>query len=268
MENSHNPEEFMQASSDTLTQDWKSLLADGLIEDALLSYKVQDALDRDTLSSLETLTALRSALREKLWSKALKIVDREDNPVPIVNWRRLKEDLELLKTNAENLDKRKIEEALDSLKQMNNPVLESEIHTLRGTALIFLNETNDAKLAFERAVELDPRHFRAITNLGNLALEANQIDDAISAYEKALRLNEGFSNAQHNLGVAYRKKGQVSKSVRYLRKAQSSSQRQQREEARANINTNNPQVIRALKWLGYGVLALIVFFILRSQGIF
>lgn len=268
MENSQTPEIISQASPDAVTQDWRDLLAEGLIEDALLSYKVQDGIDGETLSSLETLTSLRSALREKLWSKALKIVDREDNPVPIVNWSLLKEDLKLLKANAENLDKRNIEESLASLTQMNNAVLESEIHTLRGTALIFLNETDDAKLAFERAIELDPRHFRAITNLGNLALEANQIDDAISSYEKALRLNENFSNAQHNLGVAYRKKGQVSKSVRYLRKAQNSSQRQQREEARASINTNSPQVKRILKWLGYALVAIIAFFILRSQGVF
>src|SRR5690606_30871836 len=113
---------------------------------------------------------------------------------------------------------------------------EADVLTQRGTALIYRGEFEQAGELFARALDLDPQHFRALTNLGNVALEQGQVDDAITHYEAAIKLNDGFANAHHNLGVAYRRKGQVGKSVKSLRRAQRVTQRHETAEARESFS--------------------------------
>jgi tetratricopeptide (TPR) repeat protein len=181
----------------------------------------------------------------------------------------LREELERLKAAAEILDKRQPEAALEELKKLQHPLIASEKDALRGTAYIYTNDLEAAQDAFNKTLALDPKHYRVITNLGNLALEKGNLDEAIQAYERALKIDDGFANALHNLGVAYRKKGQVNKSVQMLRKAQSSSQRQLREEARESFKgSNNPQTLKLLRWFIYGVIAVIIFFFLKARGFF
>ena len=108
---------------------------------------------------------------------------------------------------------------LSVLTSVHHPLLLGEAETLRGTALIYKNDTTGAKAAFENALGYDSKHYRAITNLGNVALENNLLEEAILQYEKALKINEHFANAHHNLAVAYKRKGEVGKSVHALKRA-------------------------------------------------
>lgn len=255
--------------SETATN-WQTLFGAGKLDEALLSYRLQaEEIDKNTLEQLEALSSMRDALRAKSWNKAIRIIKNHDEPMSLVDSEVLLGELERLKTAAETLDKRQPEAALKELEAIQLPVLESEKDALLGTAYIYTNDLDAAQAAFNKTLELDPKHYRVITNLGNLALEKGNLDEAIQAYEQALKIDEGFSNALHNLGVAYRKKGQVNKSVQMLRKAQSSSQRQLREEAREGFRGgNNPQTLKLLRWFIYGVIAVIVFFFLKARGVF
>ena len=148
------------------------------------------------------------------------------------------------------------------------PLLEAEAETQRGTAYIFQNETDKAEARFLRALEGDPKHYRAMTNRGNLALEAGRTEEAIEAYQKALTFDEDFVNAHHNLGVAYRRLGKIDKSVQSIRRAQKASRRQDSETARESLSKFGGGLSRRfLRYALYGGAALVLYFVLRSQGI-
>ena len=152
---------------------------------------------------------------------------------------------------------------LSVLTSAHHPLLLGEAETLRGTALIYQNDTAGARAAFENALSYDAKHYRAITNLGNLALEHNQLEEAVLYYEKALKINEHFANAHHNLAVAYKRKGEVGKSVHALKQAQRASQQKMKEEARGMFKS--PRATKYLRWLFFAGLALVVYFFVRNQ---
>ncbi len=244
---------------------WQEILNNGNASEALNVYRVGDNSDEMTESALELLTDVQDLLREKNPAKAQR---RLDNYGQTLDWveqllRELKPQLATLEQATKRLDKHNAEGALELLTSITSPLLLAEKETLRGTGLIYNNDAINAKTAFETALTYDPQHYRALTNLGNLALEAGNIDGAIILYEKALTLKEDFANAHHNLAVAYRKKGQVSKSVGELKKAQRASQQKLREEARHMFR--GTQNTKYLRWLIYAAIAVTVFFIFRQR---
>lgn len=247
---------------------WRALLKNGQIDQALLSYQLNEVPDTEELHALKTLSAIRNALREKNWPKAIKLANSNEDAPDLLDWANLKEQLVQLQSSAELIDKHDSTEALTQLDQLDSNLLEPELETLRGTAFIFENEIERAKASFQHALSLDPKHYRALTNLGNLALEAGETNRAVEFYEKALKIEADFPNALHNLGVAYRKKGHMNQSIKYLKKAQTASQKNLREEARASLSDTSPQLKRFFKWGLYGVIAIVVFLVLRSQGFF
>jgi tetratricopeptide (TPR) repeat protein len=62
------------------------------------------------------------------------------------------------------------------------------LHTIHGMLLAETNEYEPAKAEFERAIQLNPKHFVAYVRLARLEQDRNDIDGAIRAYEKALSL--------------------------------------------------------------------------------
>ena len=89
----------------------------------------------------------------------------------------------------------------------------------RGVALVNLSRTDEARAAFETAVEIRPQFAPALVNLGNLQLEAGNVEDAIRYYERAVRSDEDYAPAHHNLGIAYKRLGRTADFVRELRRA-------------------------------------------------
>ena len=245
--------------------DWQAALSHGRAREALTLYLSLDTPDADIREDLRSLVKLREALREKAWGKAAGYIPNLSSKLEL-DTAALERDLTLLEQAGKALEKHRPDSAT-SLSDITSPLLLGEAYTLLGTAAIYDNDLDEAKRYFELALENDPQHYRAHTNLGNLALESGDTDAAIAAYQKALKLNDQFANAHHNLGVAYRRKGQLNKSVRALRKAQNTSQRQLREDARESLKDINPRLKRNLKWLLYGVVAVVVYFILRRQGV-
>jgi tetratricopeptide (TPR) repeat protein len=89
----------------------------------------------------------------------------------------------------------------------------------RGVALVALDRRDDARAAFEAALELDPRSAAAIVNLGNLLLEAGDVEQAVERYRTALRVDEQYAPAHRNLGIACKRAGKRSEAVGHFRTA-------------------------------------------------
>jgi tetratricopeptide (TPR) repeat protein len=244
---------------------WQEAVGQGNASTSLHLYRTTDGSDVNVESVLESFANIQVFLREKNSAKAREVLSKQTTTLEWLEQLRheLSTQLVTLENATKALDKHDPDTALAGLKNVTSPLLLAEAETLRGTALIYHNDTAGAGLAFERAIQLDPNHYRAITNLGNLALEANNLDEAILKYEHALKLNENFANAHHNLAVAYRKKGMVSKSVSELKKAQRVSQQKLREEARQIFKGG--QTTKYLRWLLIAAVAIILYLFIQQR---
>jgi tetratricopeptide (TPR) repeat protein len=110
---------------------------------------------------------------------------------------------------------------LDAL--LVDPVITGEdraaICNKRGVALVQLSRREDARAAFESALEARAQFVPALVNLGNLQLESGDAQEAVRYYEIAIRSDEEYALAHHNLGVAYKRLGRTGDAVGELRKA-------------------------------------------------
>ena len=254
---------------------WQTHLKAGDASAALQRYRGSETPDEGVLEALASLNEVRLYVRAKGWAKAGRALARVETPPESVralaDWTALERQLGVLEATSKLLDKKESHAALERLESVNAPLLLAEAETQRGTAHIFLNDLEEAHISFTKALEHDPRHYRALTNKGNLSLEENDVDEAIKAYEAALRLNEDFANAHHNLGVAYRRKGKIDKSVRSIRRAQKAMRREDADEAKGTLskslnNLNGRLGGRGLRYALYGLGALLLLWWLRSQG--
>ena len=262
-------------TGDATPGDWRAYLAAGDAAAALRRYKDEGAPDEEVLEALRALSEVRFFARAKAWAKARRALTRVEAPsepvAGIVDWEEVRRDVEGLETTNKLLNRRDAEAVLRGVQEVSTPLLRAEAETQRGTAHVLMGDLERAKRSFEEALSRDPKHHRALTNLGNVALEENRVDDAIAAYEAALRLDEDFANAHHNLGVAYRRKGQIDRSVRSIRRAQKAQRRQEAEEARGTLSSLNGRIGRlngrGLRYALYALGAALLFFWLRSQGV-
>lgn len=223
--------------------------------------------DEPTRAALSALADVEDLVRERSYLKAKTRIQRMEARAALAPWEAILADLDALAVTAKALDKREPEAALTGLEPLTASWLLAEVITQRGTAQIYLGELAEAQENFAAALEVDPQHYRALTNLGNVALEEGRVDDAIEFYERAIKLNDQFANAHHNLGVAYRRKGHLSKSVRSLRKAQRVAQRQETTQARESISQwSGARSSKVIKWLIYAVIGAVLVWFLRSRG--
>lgn len=244
---------------------WQEHLQAGRLAEALTAQLASPQSDARVTELLEQLTELRGYLRAKQWERARKVAEAL---APESSLPQLSTEVAQLERSGKHLERGEAEEALALLEGIHLPLLRAEAETQRGTAQVFLGDAEAAERAFKDALSHDPRHYRALTNLGNVALEQGRTDEAITHYQKALALNENFSNAHHNLGVAYRRKGQVNKSVGSIRRAQRVSRQGEREEARGALKAlRSGRSSKYLKWLLYGLAAAGIYLLLRAQGV-
>lgn len=248
--------------------DWHEELARGRFAAAHRAFVIANVDAPDVRRALAHLADVQTMVRDKAWSRALKRFEQIEERPAIVPWGSLEADLQVLRRSGEALDRRRPDDALAELDALRSGLFEAEAETQRGTALIFDDRLAEAGACFERALEVDPRHFRALTNLGNVALEEGRVDDAIDAYQRALKLNDDFANAHHNLAVAYRRKGQLSKSVRSLRRAQRLMQKRDAADARERLGSlGSGRSVRTLRWLFYAVAAIALYLVLHARGV-
>jgi tetratricopeptide (TPR) repeat protein len=78
---------------------------------------------------------------------------------------------------------------------------------------------DDAVREYRRAIDLDPRHAAALTNLGVVLQEDGQLDVAVTYYRRALVAEPDFVPAHFNLANALRATGQDGEALRHYREA-------------------------------------------------
>jgi superkiller protein 3 len=72
-----------------------------------------------------------------------------------------------------------------------------------GDALLNQGKLAEAKQAYQKVIELNPKSAMAYYNLGFLADKENDLASAISWYQKAVDLDPALEDAYFNLGVDY-----------------------------------------------------------------
>ena len=94
------------------------------------------------------------------------------------------------------------EEAADNaLKNARNAValdrLDSFAHSVLGMAHIWAGQQEEARLSFQRSVELNPSHGYARASLGNILDLMGQSEEGIAMMEDGVRLNPDAPNMRH-----------------------------------------------------------------------
>lgn len=246
---------------------WRERLAEGRLGEAYAAYLAVEAQLPEVRSALENLADFEALVRARRWVRAEQRLARTVERPEIIDWGQLESDLAALTACSKALDRRELADAVVHLERVRSACFRAEVANLRGTAHAYEGDNAAAKVEFERAVTLDPKHYRALTNLGNAQLEEGLTDEAIVNYQRAIALNDDFANAHHNLGVAYRRKGQIGKSVRALRTAQRAQQRRDQEEAREALGGTGRGAARMLRWVLILAVAAALFLLLRNRGL-
>lgn len=152
---------------------------------------------------------------------------------------------------------------------LDDPHLGAEAWCVRGLLRIKAGDQGAASQAFEQALERDPGHFRARTNQANLLQEMGRVDEAITIYQEVLKTNPDFALAHHNLGAAYRKKGQLDKSVHHVKRAQRLQLRPPARSQRGTASSDANPLPRpsmaawAGRWWVWVILIVVVYVLLR-----
>jgi tetratricopeptide (TPR) repeat protein len=91
----------------------------------------------------------------------------------------------------------------------------AEIYYLTGACNAALGERNasDAEAAFLKAVALNPKHFRAWTDLGIIYGQKGITKKAQSAFDKAIRSNSKYVKARYNIAILLYRQGEIEKAM-------------------------------------------------------
>ena len=202
---------------------WRDSLRRGAYEEALGRTRALELIGRaepDARSALERVVQLVQALRAKEYASARSV--RLDGFSDILS---LESDgipgaLEALE-RAEKAMRSNLEMAVGALQEASaHPITRAEAENQLGVLAALGGEPERAREHFKAALEADARHYRAITNLGNLDLEAGELIVAEGRYREALVINPEYATAHNNLAAALRKQGKRSESVAALKRSQ------------------------------------------------
>ncbi len=98
--------------------------------------------------------------------------------------------------------------------QLNPKLAESEYRL--GLLSKLQNDTRGATQHFERALQIDPTKARAFVEAGELYLQAGQLPHALELLQRAEALNPNDSETQYNLGLVLSKLGRVEESKQHM----------------------------------------------------
>lgn len=134
---------------------------------------------------------------------------------------------------------------------LGQPLTRAEALNLRGVQRALQGDAGAAHDLFTEALAADPGHYRALSNLGNMALEAGDNGAAEARYREAIALNPEYDGGHHNLGVALRRQGKVWDGVQAIKQGQKLNVKQAKADAKAEAQEQlrrDPR-LRALRWL-------------------
>lgn len=243
--------------------DWRESIQSGNFEQAegrIRALELVGEYHPEMLAAVQAMMALLGAVRSKQFLKALRQVPNLEPLREFLSPEALKGAIENLQ-QTEDKEINQPEELTRVLQQaLDNPYTRAEALNRIGVLHVRLKDAVQARVHFDQAIQADPKHFRAITNLGNLALEAGNNQEAESLYKRALELNPEYHLAHNNLAVLQRKQKRIGDSIKSLKKSQRFEQRaiseKAREESRAQPSTVKFGVIAF-----YILIAVVVVFL-------
>lgn len=243
----------------TVSSAWQDFFLAGEYRRALAAARLQPSA---ALPALESLNLLQEDVRAKRYGGAAQQLERLEGQLEALGaqaqpfWQqldlaRLREALLSLQGVQETRPSRPValQEAL--APAFAEPLTRAEAHNLLGIAYAKAQEPALAQQHFEGALEADPQHYRALSNLGNAALTKGDLSAAERCQREAISLNADFAAAHHNLGVVLRKKGDLSGAVTHLKKAQRLDMRANKAQARPNTYA---------RFITFGLLTAVLLF--------
>ena len=90
---------------------------------------------------------------------------------------------------------------------------------LLGTCAAQLGQSDQALLAFQEAININPENPKAHYNLGLALNGRNKLDEAAEAYKKAITINPDYAEAYSNLGNVLKKQGMLDEAIKSYQKA-------------------------------------------------
>jgi tetratricopeptide (TPR) repeat protein len=82
-----------------------------------------------------------------------------------------------------------------------------------GNSYVDVGKVEQAQVALERAVEINPLLAESRTNLGNIYLKKERVKDAINQYQAALQINPADAKTHNNLGNAYARASRLEEAI-------------------------------------------------------
>lgn len=116
------------------------------------------------------------------------------------------------------LEMSSIEEAKDAYQRaVDADPRHSDAHVNLGRLLHEQGAAAAAEAHYRAAVEVDPEHETAAFNLGVALEDLGRIDDAMKAYAKAIALDPDNADAHYNLAGIYERRGDKQAALRHLK---------------------------------------------------
>jgi tetratricopeptide (TPR) repeat protein len=104
--------------------------------------------------------------------------------------------------------------------QLNvSPVLKLGAHNNLGNVWQSIGNLQEAKLTYQKVLQIDPNFAAGYYNLGITLKAMGQFVEAIAAYKQAIQLNPNYAQAYQNLGVVLLKLGQISEGLAAFQQA-------------------------------------------------
>jgi tetratricopeptide (TPR) repeat protein len=202
---------------------WRDSLQRGAFEEALGRTRALELIGRgepEAKLALERVVELIQALRAKEYANAKRVSLGGINEILNLETNGIPEAISALE-RAEKASRNDLGAAEIALHEAReHRLICAEAENQLGVLAALGGESKRARTHFEAALMADARHYRAITNLGNLNLEAGEVTVAESRYREALNINPDYATAHNNLAAALRKQGKRSASVAALKRSQ------------------------------------------------
>lgn len=91
--------------------------------------------------------------------------------------------------------------------------------TILGNSYESLNDDKNAEAAYNKALQINPKRFEALTGMGILQRKKKNYDAALSYYKKALAINPNYAHAYTSMAVISLKQKKDKQALEYAKKA-------------------------------------------------
>ena len=109
--------------------------------------------------------------------------------------------------------------AMELILQIDEKERTAQDWLLLGNVLEDRGEYSNAVFMYQKAINTDPKYYKAYYNLGNNCAENSRFNTAIANYKKAISLNKENPFIFYNLACVYMETGELKKAKTNLNKA-------------------------------------------------